>query len=208
MNHSQPSDQNSPADQELPPTNPRRDAVLGSVSDLDLAFARVAVTDTAVAPTSRRPTLTEIRGHVARRQKSRRVIRFSGVATAAGIAALVWAIGPRTMNPNTKMQLDRIADRDVAQSSARLLAVASETPVDAAAQQTAPGHGVSLFAEISSPTPVFEIDETTNELTHLGWVNARSRVPVDVDRFHPDQQRAISNVLYQADAVTEWYPSL
>ena len=56
---------------------------------------------------------------------------------------------------------------------------------------------VRLFARVRQPVPVFELDEQTNQLQYVGWLEKQRRIPVDWQHVPSEDRPRYERALYK-----------
>jgi hypothetical protein len=65
---------------------------------------------------------------------------------------------------------------------------------------------VQLYASVSQSVPVFDFDQQTQSMHHIGWVESQQEVPVDMNYVPDNQQDSFKAVLNNDNDA--WYFSL
>jgi hypothetical protein len=146
-------------------------------------------------PPSNPPDVNELQQRVGKRRRRRTLIATSLVGGTLTCLLVVVLWRPHFGS-------------DANQNRGGAATVANEpTPLDAPVSLASnEPSGVRVFATVWHQIPIFELEEKTQALRHLGWIDSEEMVPVDLSQFSSDQQKSIEAVLYEND--TEEYFNL
>lgn len=56
---------------------------------------------------------------------------------------------------------------------------------------------IRLLAKVRQPVPVFEVDEQSQSMRYVGWVEDELQVPVDLDHMPSEQRASFRKALYE-----------
>lgn len=150
-----------------------------------------------VVPASTPPSFSTLEQQVGQRRRRRTLVRRG--MTGASLVALAFV----TLAVWPSVQPEQIRDRVlIADGNPNPESIVSPTveavlnDPDPGDQDTAPK--IQLYANFSQPVPVFDIDEATQQIRHVGWAESQQRVPVDM-KYVPHQQQEAYNTVLTSD---------
>jgi hypothetical protein len=143
----------------------------------------------ATAPESVAPDLHVLQGRVARRRRRKRNVRASALlaSLACALASLFWYLGDPSAAETT-------AENSVV--NPRGVTVPRQID-DSEATEAPPAESsrMRVFAKVLRPVPVFGLEQETQHLHLVGWIDSEEVVPVDLSEIPTDQQASIEAVL-------------
>lgn len=149
--------------------------------------------ESPVAPPSDPPDSAQLRRELKHRANVRRQ-RFAAVCASAACIALVFAWPTDSSITDTSTTTAQPAERTTTETDSSIVSAASD-----ASSETAP---IRVLATVTRPIAVFDVDEEKQIARHVGWIESRETVAVDLHEFSPSHRETI-----QATMTTETPPS-
>ena len=147
-----------------------------------------------IAPQSQPPTLAELQQQVSKRRctrKSRR--RIAGSFLAAATVGLVVTFAYQTPQQVETETAATHIEPSITGTPTELRV--AENPSSLNPEFSQEQNRFRVLARVHQPLPIFQRDENSDHLLHVGWMNSEQVVPVDVNQFQPEQQQSIQAVL-------------
>jgi hypothetical protein len=139
-----------------------------------------------ITPVSVAPGLDELRVRMLRRRRHRKV---GGATVIGGTIVLVFAsvFWPTDIAPDTSISVNNanIAYKDGA--------LPRKSPASSVLTESS---DVRVFAKVWRQTPVFELEQETQHLHLVGWIDSEEVVPVDLSQFASEQRKTVEAVLH------------
>ena len=148
-------------------------------------------------PESFAPSLKELQEAVQTRRNFR-AVRMRVLGSVSVVLCMI--IGAWTLKSSEVVAPSLPQPTDVIVNVADQDSPATNVAMDTDSESDAP---FRVFAKVRQPVPVFQKQEGTEYLHHIGWMNSERVVPVDTKQFLPEQRQQFEAVL-QDDAKTEW----
>ncbi|MGB7344343.1 MAG: hypothetical protein WBD20_09025 [Pirellulaceae bacterium] len=172
---------------------------------------RLFKNDATIVPPSSPPEFRQLTKRVALLRRRRRVVR-SLAASAAVVVGLLfvatWRNSDQLNDSAARLAADangQSADPPAKQTNEQIVQdnSAPVAPVERVKSSGSPK--IQLYASVSQSVPVFDFDEQSKTIHHVGWVESQHDVPVDMSFVSENQQDTFNAVLHQAG---DWHFSL
>lgn len=146
-------------------------------------------------PAAVAPAWNELQRRVARRRRRRKIARAAALTLSLvfALASLSWYRSSHTAANAGEEKQSNPEPTALVKGAQRGLNQPSRH------EASAPSSPFRLFAKVSRPVPVFGLEQETQLLHLVGWVDSEEVVPVDVTRIPAEQQASIEAVLNEND---------
>ena len=162
-----------------------------------------------LVPSSTPPGIESLNQRVASLRRRRSIVR--GTATCVLLLATVFAMNsfrqPADLNRPGKDAI-ALSDNQPSLSTSQSDQSPTQTDRGAGVAPQAPETRtpkIQLYASLSHSVPVFDLDEETKTIHHVGWVESQQEVPVDM-KYVPENQQESFNAVLNGDST--WHYSL
>ncbi|QDT12509.1 hypothetical protein [Planctomycetes bacterium K23_9] len=164
--------------------------------------------ETVQTPPSLPPDFDQLTRKVAAVRRRRRVVMTVAAGSVAIMCLATVFAWQGLMAPN-KSQINvaqgNLPDGMLAESNrATSIAVLQPSVGEESSVEVRPPK-IQLYALMSQSVPVFDVDEKTKTIHHVGWVESQQDVPVDMNYVSENQQNRFGVVLEADEA---WHLSL
>lgn len=144
-------------------------------------------------PYSAPPAVEHLMIRLRKRRRTRRIVGTSLVATI-GVLLITCA---HVWNDTRQTELNQPGAAVASAEAQPATASRDPTQPDDVDQISESLGDVRVFAKVHQPIPIFDRQEGTEYIRHVGWIDSEEIVPVDLSRFSLEQQQSIESVLHE-----------